>query len=139
MDKITDKMDRWRMILFYSFLIIVCLFITKSGKERRDYLIDKGIMSVGQIVRGEHSNYQGYNRLLKSVKASYVFELDGEIYKNAHGAGIPKDVYLGNKYLLFVDKDNYKNSLILFDKPVKDSLDFERYVKEFGRENAKQE
>ena len=52
-----------------------------------------------------------------------------EISKRHFTVGIPFKE--GEKYLVLVNDNNIKKSVMCLDKPIRDSIDFKRYIKEF--------
>lgn len=121
------------IILTVVFLIILVfgLFNRKQVREKKQLIIDVGVFSIGTIKSiskgGYHSN-GGIN---------FYFKLD-RIYSGRISDWPGKGIKKGDQFLvLYLEKDPRK-SILLLDKPVKDSTDFKRYVKEFEEKRKKQ-
>jgi hypothetical protein len=128
-----NKRDNMGFLIFITFVVIV-LFILKINDQRRTKLLTmNGIYSIAKIELRSHYRAGGNTGSSKSSKVEYSFLINKKCYEDSHSAGIPTGVNKGNKYFLLVDKNDFTKTEIFFDRPINDSLDFERYVKEFDK------
>lgn len=122
-------------IFFFIFVIISALIVFKLEKDRNNNLIDNGIMSIGEIISRSSPTFGRINT--RAPKLVYKFKVEDKIYEDVYFGKPPEGLKIGDRFLIFVNQDNYERTLILFDKPVNDSVDFERYKNQFNRKNSK--
>lgn len=86
--------------------------------------------------------YEAGNYIMRSYTAKdkgwidFYFIFQGDTVKNGYDsfeAEIPENCdCIGKNYLVVFNSNNPKESRILIDKPIYDSIDFHNYIKEFG-------
>lgn len=130
------------IIVLLLFIIHILAGPTKE-KARLDlaYLEQNGNFAIGEILgkdtnhlrkgRGGRCRHVFYEdngrRVLSSFKTSYIEMISDEAYDRL---GKTKK---GERYLVVYDSGGEHGSFIYLDKPIKDSLDFEKYVESFMR------
>ncbi len=142
-------MNKTTLIIIIIFVIggIVFVQFGKKGKASQRALLNKnGILGIGVFEGRVSSNGRTY-----SISFSYVVE--GEKLKNgdtdcpldspkaADAFADKKKAKRLDKFLVLYNEVNPKESIIRLDYPVKDSIDFKLYVKEFKqmrKEKAKE-
>jgi hypothetical protein len=123
-------------LLYIIFLVLMFYFVNEifknSRKERKDFSL-KGELTIGVITlkgRG-HSKSVQYEYI---VKDKQLRRGDSHYYMDPNGSDIFDDKEKskeGKKFLVIYDANNPKESIIRLDYPIKDSMDFKLYVKEF--------
>jgi len=120
------------VILFFIFVIIGFIYLSKSSIKTRKKILDNGKVTIGTIIRYKKSNHtpgssSGYEYSFfdySKKKHISLFEKTGNLIPEQKS-----NIKNGDKFLvIYLLKEG---SLILFDYPIKDSTDFKRYVKEF--------
>lgn len=114
------------IILFVVFLIILVLgFLNRRQvRENKKLISDTGFYSIGiikSISKGGYHSNGGIN---------YTFKLDRN-YSGRISDWPSKSLNKGDQFLVLYLKEDPRESILLLDKPIKDSTDFQRYVKEF--------
>ncbi len=125
--------------------IIVCIllfiFVSRSQKQGNERILNNGEFTIGEVTFYSSSKPgfiipRGSGSTAKPSEVSLKYTIDTTIYKNRYNNGpgishIPDTgIYEGEKYLVIYDKKNPSKSRMLFKYPIKDSGDFERYVKD---------
>lgn len=117
--------------LVLLFILVFGFLNRNQVKEEKQLIKDTGSLSIGTVKSiskgGYHSN-GGIN---------YFFKLD-RIYSGRISDWPSKGLNKGDQFLvLFLEKDP-RRSILLLDKPIKDSTDFQRYALEFEELRKKQ-
>jgi hypothetical protein len=118
-----------KILLLIGITILIYLLL-KSKKEFENSLMNEGKLSIGTFESFSSSiNNRGSGH---SFKYKYINDV-GELIKYTQLSKYPsknvrKYVFEGDKFLILYNNDG---SLMLFDKPIKDSTDFQLYVREF--------
>ena len=118
-------------IIFLIICVLILFLLVRSENRSEKAIFKKGKASIGTVIRlaktthyfgGGGYDYYFYNdNHKKSYSSFYKLGLLTEEQK--------KNIKKGDKFLVLYLPG--KGSIILFDKPIKDSTDFKRYVKEF--------
>lgn len=138
-----------KRIGFQEIFVTICLVflvivILKRNKEN-DRISENAGYSIGTVTKylSERGGYTG-SRLFKSRRSGYLdyfFLYKGEKYCARLSGTIrkfpSKGEFVGKDFMVIFNKNNPKESLLLFDMPVSDSTDFKRYVFELATENRK--
>ena len=118
--------------LFLIGLLVAAYFLDKSFKKSEKNLIGNGSFTIGTFKKftwgsnGQHLIYYFYdNGKYRSDGSSSKFP-DFEQQKT---------IFEGDQFLVIY---NDWGSTIFFECPIKDSTDFQRYVKEFEERRKKQ-
>ena len=131
----------WEWIIGTLIVGIGLIYVLHKEKEDNKIIIDNSQYTIGKITfysssksgiivpKIVHSNP-------KPTSVDYKYLVDTIEYENGYPSGngisyIPDSgVQKGNKYLVIYNEKNPKESRMLFEYPIKDSKDFERYIKE---------
>ncbi len=98
--------------------------------KRENTIRNNGCPAIGEVYTFSKDSRTG-----SSVK--YKYQVD-KMHHSDIGILIPDSLKKGDKFLvLYLEKDPRK-SILLLDKPIKDSTDFQRYVHEFEEMRKKQ-
>lgn len=136
--KYKKKMEIIKLLIF--LLCIGGFFLLKEvSKNETDRIFKNGKYVIGIVT--EFSSGSGSliaPRLLNQpgmpAYVKYKYTIKSKVYIKRYDANttkIPlKGVKAGDKYLVIYHKKDPKKSRMLFDRPIKDSSDFERYVKD---------
>lgn len=106
------------------FLLVVLTFVYRSHKRNRENLIEtNGYPAIGEVY-----TFSEYSKGGSNIKFKYQIN---RMHYSQIGKPIPEWLKKGDKFLvLYLEKDP-RESILLLDYPIKDSTDFQRYVKEF--------
>lgn len=125
--------------------IIVCIllliFVSRSQKQGNERILNNGEFTIGEVTFYSSSKPgfivpRGTGSTAKPTEVDFIYSVNNKKYemKYPKGPGIrfipDTGIYEGEKYLVIYDKKNPSKSRMLFKYPIKDSGDFERYVKE---------
>jgi hypothetical protein len=124
-------------LIFISFCVIVFLIAKWNDGRRIAHLSKGGLYSIATIDSYTHFIAGNRTGSSKSAEVEYSFQIGDKYFKDSHSAGIPKGVKEGKRYFLLIDKEDFRKTEIFFDRPIKDSTDFQRYVKEFEERRKK--
>ena len=129
----------------WIFGIIVCIllfiFVSRSQKQGNKRILNNGEFTIGEVTFYSSSKPgfivpRGTGSTAKPTEVSIKYKIDNTTYKYRYNKGpgikhIPDAaVRKGEKYLVIYNKNNPNKSRMLFKYPIKDSGDFERYVKD---------
>lgn len=110
----------------------------KKGNER---IMSNTQYAVGEVLKYDPGNSQsipGYSTA-RSPFVEYNYKVEEQIITNFNtrsSTNLPDEgVVAGQRYLVVYNADKPEESRILFDKPIHDSADFDRYVEEL-KENV---
>jgi len=135
------KRKMWEWIIAIIVGIIIVFFVTRAQKNYNNKILNNAQFTIGKVTfysssksgiivpKIVHSNP-------KPTSVDYKYLVDTIEYENGYPSGngisyIPDSgVQKGNKYLVIYNEKNPKESRMLFEYPIKDSKDFERYIKE---------
>jgi nitrogen fixation-related uncharacterized protein len=140
------KIERLTMIKILSVVITIVIIAVLfwMGRNNQDNinikyssLIKNGSFSIG-VVTGDSKTMVGdiysrssldyqfdnYDYYLKDTEVKYLKEFNNDWILNFLSA---KN---GEKYLVLYEMGNKENSILCLDKPIKDNMDYDRYVKE---------
>lgn len=125
--------------IFGIICIIGLVYILYERNKIENRINSNHKFSIGKITRFRPSrlgNPVGItNTTGDSGLVEYFFVNNGDTIINSYGNNfgkIPKsNECLGKKYLVVFNSNNPKESRILVDKPINDSIDFHNYIKEF--------
>ena len=127
-------------IVIAIFCVCGIIIYKKIDKKEHHEIISNGCYTIGTVyfyssvkdglyvppMINSPSNPAG-------VKFSYI--VNGKPYNNQYNADYYKmplsGIVDGEKYLVIYKKNEPEKSLMLFNYPVKDSSDYNRYIKEF--------
>lgn len=108
-------------------ILLASLFIySKINKNNQDIAINKGIPTIGTVTEsappaffgGAHTNFTFYTKSNQRVFIS--------------GFKRPNDkINEGDKFLVLYLREKPKTAVMLFDYPIRDSVEFKKYVNEF--------
>jgi hypothetical protein len=130
------------IILIVVGLIIVYMVELNNMRHHLDLinaLNDNGKCSIGEVIEYVSIHYgPGTNN---SADLLYSFVVNGILYKNSTGYKIPDNNGPSKKsnFLVIYLPSNPESSLILLKYPIKDSIDFKRYLEEFKTNQLKLE
>jgi len=115
-------------IIFLIVLIGSIIYFQKSINKFEEELLQDSKFAIGTFDKLGYG-YKGGGR---NYQYSYYNENFGRIRRMTDQQNMPKleerNVLKGDQFLVLYNKDGES---IYFDKPIKDSTDFKRYVKEF--------
>lgn len=127
-------------------IIFICFLIwynvrTKEKEEYQKKLLANASYSIGEVSKYFPRKMKVFNGTGRDAKIEYHFIADAKEYIKKYTASVAKvpdeGVSIGEKFLVLYLKDNPEESRMFFDYPVKDSIDFKRYVKEFEEMKSK--
>ena len=139
----------WKIKLFF-LIIISCIFLlvffmyngNQHAEKRLAILIKEGLFSIGEVDGVTYG--VGVGTGVSSVM--YFFYEDNKKYDVVENGLVmniskkAKEEFMsfdksrkGEKFLVIYEKNNPKNAVLCLDKPIKDSLDFKKYVIEFEK------
>jgi len=135
----------------FVLIVVIAMIILGTIKqdEREKYLhdlIQHASYSIGEVsYYSEQKNSiiapKFANSTGKAPSVKYKFKVGDCLCSNkydAFTARVPSvGINEGEKYLVLYDKDNPEENRMFFDYPIKDSTDFNRFVKEFEGKKAK--
>lgn len=138
MRKKKDTMGEWIIVLIIGGVIL--FFLLRSQKQEQETFLNKGEFTIGEVTFYSSSKPgfiipKGSGSTPKPSNVFFEYKINNTIYEmrysNSPGISYIPDtgVHEGEKYLVIYDKNNPKKSRMLFEYPIKDSSDFERYVK----------
>jgi len=119
-------------IIFLAFMLIFFIFLFNVGNKIDQTIFNDGFFTIGTIVRYKKSNHtlgssSGYVYFYfdkNNKKQTDLFVKTGKLTEQQKNT-----IKEGDKYfVIYLAKEG---SLIFFDKPIKDSSDFKKYVTEF--------
>lgn len=131
----------WEWIIAIIVGIIIVFFVTRAQKKYNNKILNNPQFTIGKVTffssskggvivpKIVHSNPKPTNIFIKYL-------IDTTEYENRYSSGpgisyIPDTgIQKGDKYLVVYNEKNPKESCMLFEYPIKDSGDFERYVKD---------
>lgn len=125
------------IILGIIFIVAVILYNirTKEKEEFQKKLLANASYSIGEVSKYFPRKMKVFNGTGRDANVEFHFIADEKEYINkyeASDAKVPDEgVTVGEKFLVLYLKDNPEESRMFFDYPVKDSIDFKRYVMEF--------
>ena len=123
--------EKTGFFIFISFLVIVFIILKWNDDKRIAHLSKDGLYSIATIDSYSHFIAATRTGSSKSAEVEYSFQIGDKYFKDTQSAGIPSGVEEGKRYFLLVNKEGFQKTKILFDRQIKDSTDFQRYVKEF--------
>ena len=118
--------------------VVVFILLKNSIKDQYEYVINNGEFSIGTVLsysKGKPVNI-ALNQPGESPKVKYKYSVNGKNYEYVLSASvmpIPQDVVVGQQYLIKYLKDDPARSIMLFDYPIKEEGDFERYVRAMAK------
>lgn len=125
------------IILGIIFIVVIILYNirTKEKEEYQEKLLANAYYSIGEVSKYFPRKMRIFNNTGRSANVEYHFMANAKEYTNkytASDAKVPDEgVSVGERFLVLYLKDNPEESRMFFEYPVKDSIDFKRYVKEF--------
>jgi len=139
MKKKKDTMGEWIIALIIGGLVL--FFLLRSQKQEEERIINNGKFTIGEVTFYSSSKPgfiipRGGGSTPKPSKVNFKYVVDSIEYENheANGPGISyipnKGIQEGERYLVIFNINNPEDSKMLFKYPIKDSGDFERYVKD---------
>ena len=139
MRKQKGTMIQW--IIYTIITVVILIFVLRLQKEGNERIINNGEFTIGEVTfySSRKSGFivpDGTGSTAKPSEVSIKYTIDTNIYKNRYNNGpgishIPNTgIQEGEKYLVIYNKNNPSKSRMLFKYPIKDSSDFERYVKD---------
>lgn len=111
-------------------LLIVLTFVYRSQKQNRENFIKTN----GQPAIGEVYTFSTYSRSGSSIKYKYHVN---RMHYSQIGKSIPEWLQKGDKFIVMYLEKDPRESILLLDYPIKDSIDFQNYIKENGLEHNK--
>ena len=132
-------MTEWIIVLIIGGIIL--FFLLRSQKQEQERLINNREFTIGEVTFYSSSKPgfiipKGSGSTPKPSNVFFEYKINDTSYEMRYSSGpgishIPDTgIYEGEKYLVIYDKKNPSKSRMLFKYPIKDSSDFERYVKE---------
>jgi len=120
--------SHYKIIILLGIIIWIYIFYNSSKKIDLN-IVNKGKFTIGTFKEFTYSIGHGGGHHLEY---SYYDE-DGKYHSDSNVPIFPnkeqrKIISKGDQFLVVYNSDG---SMIFFDRPIKDSADFERYVKEF--------
>jgi hypothetical protein len=139
MRKKKDTMGEWIIGLIIGGLML--FFLLRSQKQEEERILNNGEFSIGEVTFYSSSKPgfiipRGGGSTPKPTNVFFYYKVNDSIYEMRYSSGpgikyIPDTgIYEGQKYLVIYDKKNPNKSRMLFKYPIRDSGDFERYVKD---------
>lgn len=130
------------IVAFFIAMFYYDSYIDKKTINKASKLKSEGEVAIGEIIGKGYDNVQGVSRL-SSILYWFASDQNKKVYGNLMSQEIRslskknektwKDNFYwtekGDKYIVLYDKNNPENSLLFLDMPVKDSLDFKKFVK----------
>ncbi|MFA6922994.1 MAG: hypothetical protein WC223_01960 [Bacteroidales bacterium] len=128
------------IIIIISFILI--LILNKTTQKENDKIISNGSYTIGTV--SVYSSGKGAIIAPKIINSpsnppwvKYTYTVNNKIYNNRYNAGNYKmpfeGVNEGERYLVVYKKDKPEKSLMLFDYPIRNDSDFEKYMEEFKK------
>lgn len=116
-------------------IIIWIYFFYNYSKKIDVEIIKNGIFTIGTFKKFTFSVGHGGGHHLEY----FYYDEEGKYHSDSNVAVFPdkeqrKTISEGDKFFVVYNKDG---SLIFFEYPIKDSTDFQRYVKEFEERRKK--
>lgn len=151
----TQNIIAWIIGISFVILITYSLVTRKDSVKRQEkkvtLLLNMSNFSIGKLSANYYTNAApgGYSYLI-DIGFKFNFENEDFLCKqNATETDFltpdiseshfkaNKPFTIGEKYLVLVDSKYPQKSVICLDKPIHDSIDFKRYVKEFEEMRSK--
>ena len=138
------KSKKKGMIGFIVFVLCIVgiIFFKNFFKKETEGIMKKGEYTTGTVLVFSSSKptihtSKTVNQPGQAQSIKFEYFVNGKKYIHTYGGNkgyVPdKGVKIGQKYLIKYLKINPQKSRILFDFPVKDSVDFIRYLEKFEK------
>lgn len=116
-------------VVFITVLVVFLIYLQKSTNKFEEHLLLESKFAIGSF---ENFGY-GYKAGGRNYKYSYFNEDDGKTRFKTGQRKMPNSeqrsmLKNGDMFLVLYNKEGES---IFFDKPIKDSSDFKRYINEF--------
>jgi hypothetical protein len=116
-------------------LLVAAYFLDKSFKKSEKNLIENGSFTIGTFKKFTFSVGHGGGHHLEY----FYYDEEGKYHSDSNVPIFPdkeqrKTIFEGDQFLVIY---NDWGSTIFFECPIKDSTDFQRYVKEFEERRKK--
>lgn len=143
-----------KILLVAGFIFLVWFVIstdkknTKNAKIKVDYLMKNGKFSIGKVT-GKTYQSTGNGGPISLTSIMYSYMIDEKLYKADISSFIPKQISeearrmwgyetnKGDEFLVLYKEEDPKYSILCLDKPVKDSTDLKKYIKEIEKMRSK--
>ena len=125
----------WESILILSIILIIFLLYYYKQSEYKNISRNAGY-SIGTILKYNERTHKRDVRhtITKPAYIEFKYNYKDTILFNYYSENsfyIPANsVKVGEKFLVAYSKDKPQKSMVLFDKPIRDSSDYKRYLLE---------
>lgn len=135
-----NKKKMWEWIIAIAVVVIIIIFVNKVQNKYIERILNNAEYTTGKVFffSGSKSGLVVPGLIQSTPKPTNAFTkyfVDNTEYENKNTCGpgiqyIPDTgIQKGDKFLVIYNKKKPKESCVLFDYPIKDNGDFERYVK----------
>lgn len=122
---LTENPKRFNLI-FVSICLLFVIVLKIFYVYKNEQIYKEYNYSIGEVTYISYSKqlniieyeYYNSNKKIKVRKDSWIF-------------GIPHDIKVKQKFVTIFSNSEYDNSILLFDYPIKDSTDFDIFLKKF--------
>jgi hypothetical protein len=129
-------LNKYSGFIIFLISILSIVYFSKEKKISEKEKLTNGNFSIGTFKKATWS----FGRAGGLSLAYYYYDEEGKYRDSRNANKFPdkeqrKNIFEGDKFFVVYNNDG---SLIFYDKPIKDSTDFQRYVKEFEDMRKKQ-
>jgi len=117
------------MKIVFVLALIASIYFIMRNHDKINSILDDPEYTIGTV---ECFMPEGRLNMAPSSSVRYRYTVDGVEFESTRSLRLPREgIEKGDRFIVAYSNKNAENSVMLFDYPIKEDSDFEKWLEEF--------